>query len=96
MAHHYDIGNNLYRLFLDTDMQYSCAYWPETDITLEEAQRLKKAHIVAKLDIQPGHRVLDIGCGWGGTAALYHEKTRANVGGITLSGTAENCAGARK
>ena len=85
VAHHYDIGNDLYRMFLDTDMQYSCAYWPEPDITLEEAQMRKKAHIVAKLNIKPGQRVLDIGCGWGGTALYIHAKTGAEVVGITLS-----------
>src|SRR3546814_5911997 len=57
------IGNDLYRLFLDADMQYSCAYWPRPDMTLEEAQVAKKAHIAAKLALAPGQRVLDIGCG---------------------------------
>ena len=85
VAYHYDIGNDLYRLFLDEDMQYSCAYWPSPDITLEEAQVRKKAHIVAKLDIKAGQRVLDIGCGWGGTALYIHQKTGAEVLGITLS-----------
>jgi len=56
---HYDISNDLYRMFLDEDMQYSCAYWPSTDITLEEAQLAKKRHIAAKLKLEPGQRVLD-------------------------------------
>lgn len=85
VAHHYDIGNDLYRLFLDEDMQYSCAYWPHPDMTLEEAQEAKKAHIAAKLDLHPGQKVLDIGCGWGGTALYLHRKTGVEVLGITLS-----------
>jgi cyclopropane-fatty-acyl-phospholipid synthase len=68
VQHHYDIGNDLYRLFLDADMQYSCAYWPRADMTLDDAQAAKKAHIAAKLALKPGQRVLDIGCGWGGMA----------------------------
>ena len=69
VAHHYDIGNDLYRLMLDKDhMQYSCAYWPEEDMTLEQAQDAKLAHIAAKLALKPGQTVLDIGCGWGGMA----------------------------
>ena len=89
VAHHYDIGNDLYRLFLDEDMQYSCAYWDfdrfGKDMTLEQAQEAKKAHIAAKLDLKPGQRVLDIGCGWGGMAFYIHRKTGAEVLGITLS-----------
>src|SRR3546814_6998154 len=72
VKHHYDIGNDLYRLFLDADMQYSCAYWPRPDMTLEEAQASKKAHIAAKLALAPGQRVLDIGCGWGGKIGRAH------------------------
>ena len=67
VAHHYDIDGSIYDLFLDSDRQYSCAYFPEREgggIGLEEAQRLKKRHIAAKLALQPGHRVLDIGSGW--------------------------------
>lgn len=85
VAHHYDIGNDLYRLFLDDDMQYSCAYWTDPGNTLEQAQLDKKAHIAAKLDLKPGHRVLDIGCGWGGTALYLNEKFNVDVLGITLS-----------
>ncbi len=86
VAHHYDLSDRLYDLFLDADRQYSCAYWtdPETE-TLEQAQVDKKAHIVAKLAIGPGMRVLDIGCGWGGMALYIHQKTGADVTGITLS-----------
>ncbi|MEO9601110.1 class I SAM-dependent methyltransferase [Parasphingorhabdus sp.] len=89
VAHHYDIGNDLYDLFLDDDLQYSCAYWDfdrrGADMTLEQAQADKKAHIAAKLDLRPGQRVLDIGCGWGGMALYLHRKTGVEVLGITLS-----------
>jgi cyclopropane-fatty-acyl-phospholipid synthase len=85
VAHHYDIGNDLYRLFLDSDMQYSCAYWPRADMTLEEAQAAKKAHIAAKLALKPGQRVLDIGCGWGGMAITLAKLEQVDVLGITLS-----------
>lgn len=85
VAHHYDISNDLYRLFLDEDMQYSCAYFAEPGMTLEEAQVAKKAHIARKLRIEPGMRVLDIGCGWGGMAITLAEEYGARVTGVTLS-----------
>jgi cyclopropane-fatty-acyl-phospholipid synthase len=85
VAHHYDLSRRLYDLFLDADRQYSCAYFTDPANSLEQAQLDKKAHIVAKLAIQPGMRVLDIGCGWGGMALYIHEKTGAEVVGITLS-----------
>lgn len=85
VAHHYDIGNALYRLFLDEDMQYSCAYWPRENMTLEEAQHEKKLHIAAKLALKDGQRVLDIGCGWGGTAIGLAKLADVRVHGITLS-----------
>ena len=86
IAHHYDIGNDLYTLFLDRDhMQYSCAYWPHDDMTLEQAQEAKLAHIAAKLALAPDQRVLDIGCGWGGMAIYIARKVGAEVLGITLS-----------
>jgi cyclopropane-fatty-acyl-phospholipid synthase len=85
VRHHYDIGNDLYRLFLDADMQYSCAYWPRPDMTLEEAQVAKKAHIAAKLALGPGQRILDIGCGWGGMAITLAKLEQVEVLGITLS-----------
>jgi Cyclopropane fatty acid synthase and related methyltransferases len=86
VAHHYDIGNDLYRLFLDADhMQYSCAYWPSNDISLEQAQEAKLAHIAAKLALAPGQRILDIGCGWGGMAIYLARHADVSVKGITLS-----------
>ena len=86
VAHHYDIGNDLYRLFLDVEhMQYSCAYWPRDDMTLAQAQEAKLAHIAAKLAIQPGNAVLDIGCGWGGMAIYLAQQFDVTVTGITLS-----------
>ncbi|WP_296716056.1 cyclopropane-fatty-acyl-phospholipid synthase family protein [Erythrobacter sp.] len=95
VAHHYDIGNDLYALMLDDEhWQYSCAYWPAEDMTLGEAQGAKLAHIAAKLALSPGQQVLDIGCGWGGMAihlATHHD---VHVTGITLS--EEQAALARK
>ena len=85
-AHHYDLNGRLYSLFLDRDRQYSCAYFPRGDETLEEAQAAKKRHIAAKLNLnQPGLTVLDIGCGWGGMALTLARDYGAQVTGITLS-----------
>jgi cyclopropane-fatty-acyl-phospholipid synthase len=85
VAHHYDLDDRLYDLFLDADRQYSCAYWTEPDMTLEQAQQDKLAHIAAKLALAPGQRVLDIGCGWGGMALYLHRVADVDVLGITLS-----------
>ena len=86
VAHHYDIGNALYRLMLDPEhMQYSCGYWPREGMTLGEAQEAKLAHIAAKLALEPGQRVLDIGCGWGGMAIFLAQRAGVHVTGITLS-----------
>ena len=86
VAHHYDIGNDLYRLMLDAEhMQYSCAYWDEGATTLAQAQEAKLAHIAAKLALQPGQSVLDIGCGWGGMAIFLAQRAGVYVNGITLS-----------
>ncbi len=86
VAHHYDLNGRLYALFLDRDRQYSCAYFPRGDETLEEAQLAKKRHIAAKLKLdQPDLSVLDIGCGWGGMALTLAREFGARVTGITLS-----------
>jgi cyclopropane-fatty-acyl-phospholipid synthase len=85
VAHHYDISDDLYSSFLDADMQYSCAYFRKDSMTLEEAQIAKKAHIAAKLHLEPGMRVLDIGSGWGGMALTLARDYGCDVTGITLS-----------
>jgi cyclopropane-fatty-acyl-phospholipid synthase len=86
VAHHYDLNGRLYSLFLDRDRQYSCAYFPRGDETLEEAQLAKKRHIAAKLCLdRPDLKVLDIGCGWGGLALTLARDYGARVTGITLS-----------
>ncbi|TCP22454.1 cyclopropane-fatty-acyl-phospholipid synthase [Rhodovulum adriaticum] len=85
VAHHYDLSNDLYRRFLDTDMQYSCAYFARPDMTLEQAQAAKKAHIAAKLLLQPDMHVLDIGCGWGGMAITLARDYGVRVTAVTLS-----------
>jgi cyclopropane-fatty-acyl-phospholipid synthase len=86
VAHHYDLNGRLYSLFLDRDRQYSCAYFPTGQETLEEAQIAKKRHIAAKLVLdRPGLTVLDIGCGWGGLALSLARDHGAHVLGVTLS-----------
>jgi cyclopropane-fatty-acyl-phospholipid synthase len=82
---HYNLSGDLYRLFLDADMQYSCAYFERPDATLEEAQLAKKRHLAAKLAVEPGQRVLDIGCGWGGLGLYLARTLGAQVLGVTLS-----------
>jgi cyclopropane-fatty-acyl-phospholipid synthase len=85
VAHHYDLSTDFFRLFLDEDLQYSCAYFPEPNMSLEQAQAAKKAHIAAKLCLRPGQSVLDIGCGWGGLALFLARAAYVRVHGITLS-----------
>ncbi len=85
VAHHYDLSADLYDLFLDADKQYSCAYFARPDMSLEEAQAAKKAHIARKLLIEPEMEVLDIGCGWGGMALTLAHDFGARVTGVTLS-----------
>jgi cyclopropane-fatty-acyl-phospholipid synthase len=85
VAHHYDLDGRLYSLFLDSDKQYSCAYFEGPDATLDDAQLAKKRHLAAKLLVRRGDKVLDIGSGWGGLGLYLAEMTDANVTGITLS-----------
>ncbi|HEX3349996.1 MAG TPA: cyclopropane-fatty-acyl-phospholipid synthase family protein [Acetobacteraceae bacterium] len=86
VAHHYDLHGRTYSLFLDRDRQYSCAYFPRGNETLEEAQVAKKRHIASKLMLnRPDLRILDIGCGWGGMALMLAREYGARVTGITLS-----------
>jgi len=85
VAHHYDLKEDLYKLFLDKDMQYSCAYFHNENISLDQAQIDKKNHIINKLQISDKMKVLDIGCGWGGMAIEIAKQTGAKVKGITLS-----------
>jgi cyclopropane-fatty-acyl-phospholipid synthase len=85
VAHHYDLDGRLYDLFLDNDRQYSCAYFERPRASLDAAQLAKKRHIAAKLIVEPGQKVLDIGCGWGGLGLYLAEQCGADVTGITLS-----------
>ena len=85
VAHHYDLDDRLYSLFLDADRQYSCAYFETPDQSLDDAQLAKRRHLAAKLLMQSGQRVLDLGCGWGGLALYLAENCGAQVTGITLS-----------
>lgn len=82
--HHYDIGNDLYERMLDSRMIYSCGYWKEAR-DLEEAQEAKLDLVCRKLGLEPGMRVLDIGCGWGGTAKFAAKRYGAEVVGVTVS-----------
>lgn len=85
VSHHYDVGNDFYRLFLDADLQYSCGYFTDPANTIERAELDKKTHVAAKLLLEPGMKVLDIGCGWGGLAIYLHQVANVDVLGITLS-----------
>src|SRR5712691_328484 len=85
VAHHYDLSDHLYELFLDRDRQYSCAYFRTPEDDLDTAQYNKKRHIAAKLLLQPGQTVLDIGSGWGGLALYLAAECGADVTVLTLS-----------
>jgi len=86
VEHHYDLGEDLYDLFLDQKhRQYSCAYWKSSNDTLEQAQQNKINHIIKKLDLRPGQRVLDIGCGWGSMCFEIAKQSECEVTGVTLS-----------
>jgi cyclopropane-fatty-acyl-phospholipid synthase len=85
VAHHYDLDDALYRLFLDADQQYSCAYFEYPGQPLDDAQLAKKRHLAAKLLVRPRQRVLEIGSGWGGLSLYLSEVCKARVTGITLS-----------
>ena len=93
--HHYDLDERLYRLFLDEDLQYSCAYFPHEGMSLDEAQLAKKRHIAAKLALRPGQHVLDIGSGWGGLALSLAGWAGVRVTGVTLSGEQQKVASER-
>jgi cyclopropane-fatty-acyl-phospholipid synthase len=85
VAHHYDLGNEFYKLFLDDNMLYSCAYFRDDGETLEQAQRNKLRLLAAKLGLKPGMKVLDIGCGWGDLALYLAALEDVQVLGVTLS-----------
>jgi cyclopropane-fatty-acyl-phospholipid synthase len=95
VAHHYDLDGRLYSFFLDADRQYSCGYFETPDATLDDAQLAKKRHLVAKLRIGRGNRVLDIGSGWGGLGLYLAEIIGADVTGITLSSEQWQASNAR-
>jgi len=85
VAHHYDLGNDFYKLFLDKNMLYSCAYFINDNESLEQAQRNKLRLLAAKLNLKPGQKVLDIGCGWGDLALYIAKMADVEVLGVTLS-----------
>ncbi|MCX4973857.1 cyclopropane-fatty-acyl-phospholipid synthase family protein [Streptomyces sp. NBC_00620] len=93
ISHHYDVGNDFYEIVLGPSMVYSCAYW-EDDGSLEDAQRDKLELIARKLDLKPGQRLLDVGCGWGSMAIHAAREHGVSVVGVTLS--QEQAAYARK
>ncbi len=85
VAHHYDLSDTLYDLFLEQDRQYSCAYYMSPNDSLERAQENKKRHIAAKLLLEPGQKVLDIGSGWGGMGLYLAKAAGIDLTGVTLS-----------
>jgi len=86
IRHHYDVGNDFYRIVLGPSLVYSCAYWNTPDATLETAQAAKLELICKKLGLRPGMRLLDVGCGWGSMAIHAAREFGVNVVGVTLSG----------
>jgi cyclopropane-fatty-acyl-phospholipid synthase len=95
ISHHYDVGNEFYRLWLDRKMVYSCAYFRDTEQTLDEAQQDKLDYLCRKLRLQPGQTLLDIGCGWGALAIWAAEHYGVKVHGVTLSNEQLTLANAR-
>jgi len=93
--HHYDLGNDFYRLFLDEGLQYSCAYFIDDNDTLEQAQRNKTRLLAAKLNLSPGLKILDIGCGWGDLAMYLAGLEDVEILGVTLSREQFELASAR-
>jgi cyclopropane-fatty-acyl-phospholipid synthase len=86
ISHHYDLGNDFYRLWLDREaMQYTCAYYPDASMTLEQAQRAKMDHVCRKLQLKPGDRVVEAGCGWGGLARHMAKHYGVNVTSYNIS-----------
>jgi len=85
IAHHYDVSNAFYRMVLGPSMTYSCAVWADPRVSLEEAQAAKHELVCRKLDIRPGTRLLDVGCGWGGMAMHAASRHEARVVGVTIS-----------
>jgi cyclopropane-fatty-acyl-phospholipid synthase len=84
--HHYDISNDFYRLWLDVEMQYTCAYFPDADFTIEQAQQAKMDHVCRKLMLRPGDRVVEAGCGWGSLARHMALRYGARVRAYNISG----------
>jgi cyclopropane-fatty-acyl-phospholipid synthase len=95
IAHHYDVSNDFYRIVLGSTMTYSCALWADDTATLDDAQRAKYDLICAKLDLQPGMRLLDVGCGWGGMLVHAAEHHGVEAVGVTLSRPQAEYAAAR-
>src|SRR5207248_2436263 len=85
IAHHYDLSNDFYRLVLGPSMTYSCAVWPDAGVTLEDAQEAKHELVARKLGLQPGMRLLDVGCGWGGMVLHAAARHGVHAVGVTLS-----------